>query len=190
MEEILDKADVDSGLNAFVITEAEFRAMDVGNERKTGNDAELAYVIVFTDFVLSDEFVETETFEVAFSFNPNVHDSIVGEDVNGEEVEFDIAPFAVFSSTIPDGVIVTVVLENDLVIDIDVRINSSNTDYEVVSISTSNGTIRINDGVTETNRFLADDLIVFGDDRVRTGDTIMFDVNSDNELEVVLVLPE
>lgn len=190
MEEILDKADVDSGLNAFVITEAEFRAMDVGNERKTGNDAELAYVIVFTDFVLSDEFVETETFEVAFSFNPNVHDSIVGEDVNGEEVEFDIAPFAVFSSTIPDGVIVTVVLENDLVIDIDVRINSSNTDYEVVSISTSNGTIRINDGVTETNRFLADDLLVFGDDRVRTGDTIMFDVNSDNELEVVLVLPE
>jgi len=32
--------------------------------------------------------------------------------------------------------------------------------------------------------------MVFGDDRVRTGDFISFDVNEDNELEVILVLPE
>ena len=190
MDEVVDMADPDAGLNAFIMSEADFSALDVGNERKTGSDEGLAYIIVFTDFVLADEFVETETFEVAFAFNPNVHDSIVGKDVDGEEVEFDIAPFTAFSSTIPDGVIVTVVLENDLVIDIDVRIDSSSTEYEVVSISTSNGTIRIKDGAIETNRFLADDLMVFGDDRVRTGDTIMFDVNSDDELEVVLVLPE
>jgi len=92
--------------------------------------------------------------------------------------------------SLTDGEIVTVTLENDLVIDVDVRIDNTSTEYEVVSVSTSNGTIRIKLGTVETNRFLADDLMVFGDTRVRTGDMISFDVNEDNELEVILVLPE
>jgi len=185
MDEVVDMADPDAGLNAFIMSEADFTALDVGNERKTGSDEGLAYIIVFTDFVLADEFVETETFRLAFSFNPNVHDSIVGED----DIEFEVAPFAVISS-LTDGEIVTVTLENDLVIDVDVRIDNTSTEYEVVSVSTSNGTIRIKLGTVETNRFLADDLMVFGDTRVRTGDMISFDVNEDNELEVILVLPE
>jgi hypothetical protein len=185
MDEVVDMADLDAGLNAFIMSEADFTALDVGNERKTGSDEGLAYIIVFTDFVLADEFVETETFRLAFSFNPNVHDSIVGED----DIEFDVAPFAVIPS-LTDGEIVTVTLENDLVIDVDVRIDNTSTEYEVVSVSTSNGTIRIKLGTVETNRFLADDLMVFGDTRVRTGDMISFDVNKDNELEVILVLPE
>jgi hypothetical protein len=185
MDEVVDMADPDAGLNAFIMSEADFTALDVGNERKTGSDEGLAYIIVFTDFVLADEFVETETFRLAFSFNPNVHDSIVGED----DIEFEVAPFAVIPS-LTDGEIVTVTLENDLVIDVDVRIDNTSTEYEVVSVSTSNGTIRIKLGTVETNRFLADDLMVFGDTRVRTGDMISFDVNEDNELEVILVLPE
>jgi len=185
MDEVVDMADPDAGLNAFIMSEADFTALDVGNERKTGSDEGLAYIIVFTDFVLADEFVETETFRLAFSFNPNVHDSIVGED----DIEFDVASFAVIPS-LTDGEIVTVTLENDLVIDVDVRIDNTSTEYEVVSVSTSNGTIRIKLGTVETNRFLADDLMVFGDTRVRTGDMISFDVNEDNELEVILVLPE
>lgn len=187
METILDMADPDLGLNAYVITEAEFTAMDVGNERKVGTNTGLGFVIIFTDFVPSDDFVEKETFEVTFTYNPSRDDSIIGDDASGEEVEFDVAGFAAIPA-LSVGEIVTVTLENGLVISVEVRIDDSSTEYEVVSIDMADEEIMLDIGGTDTRRFLAKDLLIFGDTRVRSGDMISFDVNSDNELEVILVI--
>ncbi len=187
METILDMADPDLGLNAYVITEAEFTAMDVGNERKVGTNTGLGFVIVFTDFVPSDDFVEKETFKVTFTYNPSRDDSIIGDDASGEEVEFDVAGFAAIPA-LSVGEIVTVTLENGLVISVEVRIDDSSTEYEVVSIDMADEEIMLDIGGTDTRRFLAKDQLIFGDTRVRSGDMISFDVNSDNELEVILVI--
>ena len=187
METILKMADHESGLNAYVITEAEFTAMDVGNERKVGTSTGLAYVIVFTDFIPSDDFVEKETFEVTFTYNPSRDDSIIGDDVNGDEVEYDVASFAAIPA-LTVGEIVTVTLEDGLVIAVDVRIDDASAEYEVVSVDMADEEIMIDIGGTDTRRFLSKDLLIFGDTRVRSGDMISFDVNADNELEVILVI--
>ena len=187
METVLEMADPDSGLNAYVITEAEFTAMDVGNERKVGTSTGLAYVIVFTDFIPSDDFVEKETFEVTFTYNPSRDDSIIGDDVNGDEVEYDVAPFAAIPA-LSVGEIVTVTLEDELVIAVDVRIDDASAEYEVVSVDMADEEIMLDIGGTDTRRFLSKDLLIFGDTRVRSGDMISFDVNADNELEVILVI--
>lgn len=187
METILEMADPDSGLNAYVLTEAEFTAMDVGNERKVGTSTGLAYVIVFTDFIPSDDFVEKETFEVTFTYNPSRDDSIIGDDVNGDEVEYNVASFAAIPA-LSVGEIVTVTLEDGLVIAVDVRIDDASAEYEVVSVDMADEEIMLDIGGTDTRRFLSKDLLIFGDTRVRSGDMISFDVNADNELEVILVI--
>jgi hypothetical protein len=187
MDTVLEMADPDSGLNAYVITEAEFTAMDVGNERKVGTSTGLAYVIVFTDFIPSDDFVEKETLEVIFTYNPSRDDSIIGDDVNGDEVEYDVASFAAIPA-LTVGEIVTVTLEDGLVIAVDVRIDDASAEYEVVSVDMADEEIMLDIGGTDTRRFLSKDLLIFGDTRVRSGDMISFDVNADNELEVILVI--
>jgi hypothetical protein len=107
--------------------------------------------------------------------------------VTGDEVEYDVASFAAIPA-LSVGEIVTVTLEDGLVIAVDVRIDDASAEYEVVSVDIADEEIMLDIGGTDTRRFLSKDLLIFGDTRVRSGDMISFDVNADNELEVILVI--
>ncbi|WP_422486347.1 S-layer homology domain-containing protein [Gudongella sp. DL1XJH-153] len=188
MENVLDMAEQDSDLRAYVITNEEFTIMDVGNEMNFGNSDEIAHTIVFTDFVLDDEFVEKETLLLEFAYDPDRDDSVEGENSEGDTMEIDIAEFAVIPE-LDSGELVRFTLENGMVIDAEILLDSESEEYQVIDIDTRNERITLDIDGTEEEFWLAPDYEVFGATSVDDGDMIavIFNPEVDVEIEIIFV---
>ncbi|TJX14385.1 S-layer homology domain-containing protein [Tissierella creatinini] len=189
MKKIVDSANPDSNLRAHIITERDFNNMNVGNEIRYGNATNVAHTIIFTDYVLDDQLLNDVTIQLEFNYNSG-DDEIIGSDFDGKEVEYVVAGFA----NIPDldaGDIVTLYLDDsDLVVDADVRITGSNRAYEVVDVYERSGRIQsitLDDDGEDVEYLVSRDLLIFGADDVRDRDDILFAVNEDDEIIVILV---
>ena len=188
LKDIVEKAKVGSDLKAYVISERDFNSLNVGNQVRVGNAADVAHTIIFTDFVLDDELLTRETIELSYSYDPNNDDEIIGKDVKGKDVEFVVAGFAKLPK-LKAGDIVTVYLdESEEVINAEVRINGSSEVYDVVDVESRSSRIKSitvkNDGKEETF-YVSSDVMIFGDDTFRDKDKIAFDVNEDGDIEVI-----
>ncbi len=188
MEDILDMADQDSDLRAYVITNEEFTTMDVGNEMNYGNSDEIAHTIVFTDFVLDDELVEQETLLLEFAYDPDRDNSVEGENSEGDTMEIDIAEFAVIPE-LASGELVRFTLEDGMVIDAEVLLDSDSEEYEVIDINTRDERITLDIDGTEEEFWLAPDYEVFGATSVDDGDmvSVVFNPEVDVEIEIIFV---
>jgi len=184
MEDIVDMADPEGDLRAYIITEKDFSSLGLGNNILTGNSEDLAHTIVFTDFELADDFVDVETLLLEFAYNPSRDDSLTGEDSNGQILDLDVAEFAVLPS-MSAGELVEFVLENGQIISATVLIDADSDEYEVTAINSRDGRISL-DG---EEFWLAKDYRVFNDTSVRAGDTVyvVFSPDYEDEVEIILV---
>jgi hypothetical protein len=184
IRELMDTIDSDSELRALVITNKDITDMNLGNKISVGSSDSIAHTIVFTDFVLDDEFVDVEILLLEYAFNPSRDDEITGTNADGDSVDFDVADFAVLPSMSTDE-LVELVLEDGKVIAANVLLDSDSERFEVTSISTRNERISL-DG---EEFWLAPDYMVFGDSSVRSGDTVsvVFNPEIDIEVEIIFV---
>lgn len=188
MENIAETAKPGTDLRAYVITEKGFNDLNVGNEIRVGNATDVAHTIIFTDYELDDELLQAETIQLTFNYDSD--DEIIGEDIDGDEVEYVVASFA----NIPDldsGDIVTVYLDDsEKVVDVDVRIDGDNEVYEVLDIDRSASKIRsitVEIDGEEEIIFVSSNVIIFGDSDIRDGDDVAFAVDEDGDIIVIAV---
>lgn len=184
IRDLMDTIDRDSDLRALVITNKDITDMNLGNEISLGSSDSIAHTIVFTDFVLDDEFVDVEVLLLEYAFNPSRDDEITGENSDGDSVDLEVADFAVLPA-MASGELVELVLEDGRVIAANVLLDSDSEDYEVTAISIRNERISL-DG---EEYWLAPDYKVFGDSTVRAGDTVsvVFNPEVDVEVEIIYV---
>jgi hypothetical protein len=188
MEDILDMADQDSDLRAFVITNEEFTMMDVGNEMNYGNSDDIAHTIVFTDFVLDEEFVDVEILQLEFAFDADRDDEITGLDPSGDSMDLQVADFAVLPDMSTDE-LVELVLEDGEVIAANVLLDDDSDVYEVIDIDTRDERITLDLDGTEDTFWLAEDYVVFGAASVDDEDmvSVVFNPEVDSEIEIIYV---
>jgi len=182
IQDVVDMADADSNLKAFVVTNADFMDLALGNQAVVEDSDVIAHTIVFTDFVLDDEFVDTEILLLEYSFNPARDQEITGTNADGDSVDLDVAEFAVLPA-MSSGELVELVLENDKVIAANVLLDEDSTEYEVTSISIRNERISLDDD----EFWLAPEYMVFGDTTVREGDTVSVVFNPEVDIEVEII---
>ncbi len=188
MEEILDMADQDSDLRAFVITNEAFTMMDVGNQMNYGNDDDIAHTIVFTDFVLDEEFVDVEILQLEFAFDADRDDEITGLDSSGDSMDLQVADFAVLPDMSTDE-LVELVLEDGEVIAANVLLDDDSEVYEVIDIDRADERITLDMDGTEETYWLAPDYMVFGANSVDDEDmvSVVFNPEVDVEIEIIYV---
>jgi|GEM_PF-1472013 len=188
MEEVLDMADPDSVLRAFVITNEEFEMMDIGNERNYGVSDEIAHTIVFTDFVLDEKFVDVETLLLEYDYNPSGDREVIGLNSDGESIELDVEDFAVLPE-MSSGDLVELVLESGEIIAANGLLDDESQVYEVVDVDIDDERITLDSGGTEETFFLHPDYKVFGADSIDDEDlvSVVFNPEVDVEIEIIYV---
>ena len=182
IKELMDTIDEDSDLRALVISNKDFTDLNLGNQLSVGNSVDVAHTIIFTDFVLDDEFVDVEVLLLEYTFNPSRDDVITGLNSEGDSVDLQVAGFAVLPSMSTDE-IVELVLEDGEVIAASVLLDSDSEEYEVTSISLRNERISL-DG---EDYWLAPNYKVFGDSSVSAGDTVSVVFNPEVDIEVEII---
>jgi hypothetical protein len=190
LKEVAEKAKVGTDLKAYVISEKDFNNLNVGNKKRVGNSGVVAHTIIFTDFVVDDSFLETETIEMSFNYDPNSNDVIIGKDINGKETKYQVKNYSKVPSLKAKDIVTLYIDEAGSVVDADIRIHGNNRVYEVVDVdyrSAKLDAITIATDLGEEEKFVSRDLIMFGATKVREGDKIAFDVDEDGEIEVLAV---
>ncbi|MDY0235551.1 MAG: S-layer homology domain-containing protein [Gudongella sp.] len=187
MAEFLNRAKPGIDLKAYIITDRDFSMLSLGNEIKVGFDDNAIHTIVFTDFQLADKFIEKATLRLTYDYNPLKDDTILGMDTEGKRYQYEVADFAKLSASNARD-IVELSLEDDKVIDSKQLINDLSKSYKVIKVNMNEETITVELDNVQTNHFLSPDLVIFGDTTIRANDNINFALNSDGELETVVVL--
>lgn len=190
LAEVKERASTDSELKAYVISEKDFNNLNLGNKKKVGTSGVVAHTIIFTDFVLDDSFLDIKTIEMAFDYNSNNSDVIIGKDTNGKEIKYKVMEHSKIPTLKAKDIVTLYINEDNSVVKADVRVKGTNRVYDVVdthSVSAKLDSITILTDSGEEEKFVSRDLIIFGDTKVRKGDEIAFDIDEDGDIQVIVV---
>lgn len=187
MEDLVERVKPGSNLKAYVITDRDFSLLSLGNKIRVGFDDQAIHTIVFTDFVLGDKFVDKSIIQLTYNFEPKKDNSLLGMDNKGNRYQYKLSDFAILSQAKARD-IVEVALEDDKVIGTKSLIDETSKTYKVTKLNMKDETIRLELGSEEKNLFISPNLLVFGDKKISVDDEIKFALNSDGELETVLVI--
>lgn len=187
MGEVLKRAKAGSDLKAYIITDRDFSMLTIGNKIKVGFNDDSIHTIVFTDFVLADEFMEKSIIQLSYDFNPKKDHEILGMDNKGKRYQYKPADFAKLTSAKARDVVELSIEDGKVIASKNLIYDTAKT-YKIIKVDMKDETIVLEDNKEEKNFFISPDLIIFGDKKLSPNDNIKFSQNSDGELEIIVVL--
>lgn len=190
LEAIAETARPGSDLRAYVISEKDFSDLNIGNEVRVGNDANTAFIIIFTDYELNDDLVDTQIVQLVYNYRAG-EDKIFVADEDERDEEYDVASFANIPNLNANDIVSISLDSSDKVISLTKLIDRTSATYDVIDVDYSSNRLRsitVEISGSEEKIDVSNDVVIFGDSGVEEDNTISFALDADDQIIAIQVL--
>ena len=134
LEYVIENAKPNSDLKAYIISNKDFYIMNLGNNIKYGNEANVAHTIVFTNFENKNINLKKEVMRVTYKFIPGRDNIIEGKDIYGTTITRKVGKNLNLPELIPGDIIELGIDKDKIVVESMIMIPKNAVIFKVIEI--------------------------------------------------------
>lgn len=190
LDYVIENTKSNSNLKAYIITNRDFNIMNVGNDIKVGNEAEIAHTIIFTNLENIKSDLIKEVIQVTFKFIPGKDSRIEGNDIYGSTITRDVEKYANIPTLVAGDIIQLSINKDKFVEEVVVSIPKSDKTYKVIALDDYSSTIARLAILEDSNKvrkqfYILKDAFDLG--QVKIGDIVSVNLNKSGDIDILVV---